>query len=128
YIGGSAMSSARAIFLTILAAALVLTIGWSEARAQPKTLTFIGATSNNGPFQSYVWMGNATGFNDKLGIKVDYAPGGGSQAVMQLIASKQGLAGQVSPIDLIQAKHRQPTLPLVVVYMHDIVAGYDLMV
>ena len=118
----------RTGFLNAVAAVLVFMGGWSQAAAQPTTLTFIGASSNNGPFISHIWLGNATGFNDKLGIKVDYAPGGGSQAVMQLIAAKQGLSGQVSPIDLIQAKQRQPTLPLVMVYMHDLVSGYDLMV
>ena len=115
-------------FLNAVAAVLIFMGGWSQVAAQPTTLTFIGASSNNGPFISHIWLGNATGFNDKLGIKVDYAPGGGSQAVMQLIAAKQGLSGQVSPVDLIQAKQRQPTLPLVMVYMHDIVSGYDLMV
>ena len=122
------MRTARAIFLNAVSASFILVGGWSQVAAQPTTMTVIGASSNNGPFISHIWLGNATGFNDKLGIKVDYAPGGGSQAVMQLIASKQGLAGQVSPIDLIQAKQRQPTLPLIVVYMHDIVTGYDLMV
>lgn len=122
------MLAAKAVFLNAVAIVVGLMAGWSQAAAEPKTLTFIGASSNNGPFISHIWLGNATGFNDKLGIKVDYAPGGGSQAVMQLIAAKQGLSGQVSPIDLIQAKQRQPTLPLVMVYMHDIVTGYDLMV
>lgn len=123
------MYAAKAVLLKATFVLLVWVMTEPGAAAQePKTLTFIGASSNNGPFLSYVWLGNANGFNDTLGIKVDYVPGGGSQAVMQLIASKQGLAGQVSPIDLIQAKQKHPTLPLVMVYMHDIRAGYDLMV
>jgi NitT/TauT family transport system substrate-binding protein len=121
----------HALRKSVASAALLLsalTASSSAYAAEPTTVTVLGAGSSNGANQGYVFLGNATGFNDKLGIKVDYVPSGGSQVVLQLIATNKGLLGAVAPLDLIQAMQKQPTLPIKAVYMHDIKTGYDLAV
>ncbi|MER5173690.1 ABC transporter substrate-binding protein [Thioclava sp. GXIMD2076] len=77
------------------------------------------------PYHGFVFLGVPAGFYEKLGLDADVMTIQGSAAALQLVASGDADMGYMGLSALINAKLKQPDLPVEAVFLQDIAPVYS---
>lgn len=94
----------------------------------PTEIRFAGSAAVARADQGFMFAGIPTGIYKDLGIKGDFITIAGSAASMQLVVANQAQLAHVGMLELLAAKHKNPTLPVKAVYLHDIGSAYEIVV
>lgn len=111
------------------AAVVAGTLPLSAANAEtPAKIRFSGSAPVARADQGFMFAGIPTGIYKRLGVDADFVTVSGSAASIQLLVSNQAQLAHVGMLELLAAKHTNPTLPVQAVYLHDIKSAYEIVV
>lgn len=99
----------------------------SLAQARPRVRVW-GASATVEAYHGFLFLGIPLGFYQEQGVDAEFGTAAGSAATLQLVATNQAQLGYVGMETLILAKSRNPTLPVVAVYLQDRQNIYEVVV
>lgn len=109
--------------------ALTAMLPSSMARAADLPLVhIIGSAPVIRPDLGYQFYGIPMGYYEKLGFKGEFLTVAGSGAALQLLLSGAGEISSIGFLELVEAKKKQPNLPVTCYFMQEQVASYQTIV
>lgn len=91
-------------------------------------IRFAGSAAVARADQGFMFAGIPTGIFKQLSVDADFVTVAGSATTIQLLVSNQAQLGHVGMLELMAAKHTNPTLPVQAVYLQDIKSAYEVVV